>query len=136
MSHHSDKTKLTIMVVDDDSDVLHVTKRGIESMGYKVHAFGNPVKALQHLESDCSDCELLVTDIRMPLMNGFQLVRRLREVRPDMKVVMMTAFEMNQSEFETVFPSMRVARVVRKPFSSSKLIEIIKAIYSEQDQST
>ena len=116
------------MVVDDDMDILQVIKTGLERSGFEVHGFGDPVLALQHLENRCKDCEVLVTDVRMPNMNGFQLVRRAREIRPDLKTIMMTAFEMNKPEFETVFPSMQVVDVIRKPFLPSKLVEIIRKI--------
>ena len=124
-----------IMVVDDDQDNLNIAKSILEHSGHEVHGFSDPVLALEHLENSCEDCELLVTDVRMPHMNGFQLVRRVRESRPDIKVVMMTAFEMNKPEFEAVFPSMQLENVIRKPFVPSKLAEMIKEICrSEQSK--
>jgi DNA-binding NtrC family response regulator len=116
------------MVVDDDIDIMQLIKTGLERLRFEIHGFSDPVLVLQHLENGCNDCEVLVTDVRMPNMNGFQLVRRAREIRPDLKTVMMTAFEMNKPEFETVFPSMQVQDVIRKPSLPSKLIEIIRKI--------
>ena len=72
----------------------------------------------------------MVTDIRMPQMSGFQLVRRVNAIRPDMKIVMMTAFEVNMSEFQSMFPNSPVDRVLRKPFVPSKLAEVINELYS------
>ena len=120
------------MLVDDDLDILSVIKRGLENDGYGVHSFHDPVLALSHVEQDCKDCELLITDVRMPHMNGFQLVRRVRELKPKIKVVMMTAFDMNMSEFESVFPSMNLDGVLEKPFLPSKLVETIKEIYATE----
>ena len=117
------------MICDDDKDILTTLARGLQQSGFEVHSFSDPVVALQHVEDGCKDCDVLITDVRMPNMNGFQLVRRVLELRPDLKVVMMTAFEVNKPEFETVFPSMKVEDVIRKPFVPSKLVEIIKEIY-------
>jgi DNA-binding NtrC family response regulator len=113
------------MVCDDDKDILITLSRGLERSDFEIHGFSDPVMALQHVEDGCEECEVLVTDVRMPNMNGFQLVRRIREIRPEMKVVMMTAFEGNKTELETVFPSMNVDYVIRKPFAPSKLVDVI-----------
>ena len=114
------------MVCDDDKDIVTTLTMGLKRPGFEVHGFNDPALALQHIEDGCEGCHVMVTDFRMPNMNGFQLVRRVREVRPDLKVVMMTAFEVSKPEFETVFPSMMAEGVLRKPFSISRLIEIIK----------
>lgn len=92
------------MVVDDDRDIVMVTSKGLEHAGYQVHGFSDPVRALQHVESGCDKCTVIVSDIKMPEMTGFQLVRRVKDLRPDIKVVLMTAFDVNKAEFEAVFP--------------------------------
>lgn len=114
--------KPSIMVVDDDKDDLEVTVRGLVRAGYKVHKFSDPLMALEHIEHDgCKDCNLLLSDVHMPSMNGFQLVRRIKELRPSMKIVLMTGFEMHKHEFGTVFPSTHVDRLIRKPFDLTEL---------------
>ena len=65
-------------------------------------------------------------------MTGFQLIRRVKDLKPDMKVVLMTAFEVNMKEFESVFTSTTVDNVIRKPFPPSKLAEILKSIYQSE----
>jgi len=61
-------------------------------------------------------------------MNGFQLVRRVKDLRPNMKIIMMTAFEVNMREFNTVFPSTHIKNIIRKPFNISSLVEMVGAI--------
>jgi len=119
------------MVVDDDSDVLAVTRRSLELSGFNVHAFSDAIAALSHVEKNCKECTMLVSDIRMPQMNGFQLVRRIKELRPDMKIILMTAFEINKSELESVLPSTPVNDLIKKPFSPSHLAMIMKQIYEK-----
>ena len=115
-----------ILVVDDDKDIVRVIQLGLENAGFRVHAFTDPILALQHVEQGCKQCEILVSDIRMPEMNGFQLVKRIRQIRPDMKLVMMTAFEVNRKEFESIFPSTRIDNLIRKPFPPSKLVSMVE----------
>jgi YesN/AraC family two-component response regulator len=89
--------------------------------------------ALQHIEQGCNECQVLISDVRMPKMNGFQLVKRIRQLRPEMKLVMMTAFEINKSEFESVFPSTHIDNVLRKPFTNSKLVAVVGKVSSDSE---
>jgi CheY-like chemotaxis protein len=124
--------KPVILVVDDDADILAVIKMGLQLAGYAVHGFTDPIEALTHIERGCKDCELLVSDVRMPKMTGFEIIKRVKELRPEMKIVLMTAFEVNLTELQDVLPSMSVDSVIRKPFVPSKLIETIKPIFPHQ----
>lgn len=117
-----------IMVVDDDKDITKVIELGLKRAGFQVHAFTDPVLALEHIERGCDDCEILISDVKMPRLNGFQLAKRVRQIRPEIKLVMMTAFEVNKSEFESVFPSTKIDSVLRKPFTPSKLLAIVERI--------
>ena len=60
-----------ILVVDDESDILHIIKTVLEKEGLNVLAFTSPKAALEHLGQDCKDCSLVLSDIRMPEMNGY-----------------------------------------------------------------
>lgn len=121
----------TVMVVDDDRDILTVASKGLENAGFRVHGFSDPITALQHVEGGCQRCEVVVSDVKMPGMSGFQLVRRVKDLRPDIKIIMMTAFDVNKSEFESMFPSTRVDRIMQKPFAISELAETVKDIFRE-----
>ncbi|MGH9876865.1 MAG: response regulator [Nitrososphaerales archaeon] len=121
------KKATTIMLVDDEVDVLAVTKRMLENGGYAVHSFDNPEAALHHVRNEgCRACILVVSDIRMPGMSGFDLVRRIKEVLPDLKVILTSSFVIHTDEFRKVMPSLHVDDFVRKPFTSSELLEAIK----------
>ena len=62
----------------------------------------------------------------MPGMNGFEFLRKVKEIRPDIKVFLMTAFEINNLEFSNVIPSIKVDEFVPKPITMEKLGIIIK----------
>lgn len=128
--------KTTILIVDDDIDILTVTGRSLEHAGFKVHAFVDPLTALHHVRNDCKYCQVLVSDIRMPGLTGFQLVRKVKDLRPEMKVIMMTMFEVNKPEFEAVFPSTPIDAVIRKPFTPSQLVEKIRGFLDAMAQGT
>ena len=67
----------------------------------------------------------------MPALTGFQLVRKVKELRPEMKVIMMTMFEVNKRELEAVFPSTPLDAVIRKPFVPSQIIEEIRRFFPQ-----
>jgi DNA-binding NtrC family response regulator len=115
------------MVIDDESDLLGVTTKMLEKNGYSVHAFESPIKAIEHVKNGgCKDCTIVLSDIRMPSISGFEVVRQLKEVRPEMGVILMTAFKINKSEVQMVLPSTKVDSFLNKPFRSADLIEAIK----------
>src|SRR5688500_12460891 len=128
--------KTTILIVDDDIDTVTVTSRSLEHAGFKVHAFEDPFIALRHIQNDCKYCQVLVSDVRMPALTGFQLVRKVKDLRPEMKVIMMTMFEVNKPEFEAVFPSTPIDGVIRKPFTPSQLVEKINGFFATMAQGT
>ena len=86
--------------------------------------------AIEHVENGCHECGLAICDVSMPNMTGFQLARRIRDLRSDIRIIFMTAFEVNKNEFSRVFPPTEIENVIRKPFTPSKLAMIVKDIYA------
>jgi YesN/AraC family two-component response regulator len=103
-----------------------VIRRGLGTCKASKFMLLYPLVALHHVESDCKYCQVLMSDIRMPALTGFQLVRKVKDLRPETKVIMMTMFEVSKPEFDAVFPSTPIDAVIRKPFVPSQLIEKIR----------
>src|SRR5712692_567132 len=102
-----------ILIVDDEIDITKSIKKGLEQNGFEVGAYNDPLKALSEFKPDIYD--LLLLDIRMPNMNGFELYRELKKKDSAAKVCFITAFEVYQHEFQKVFPSSDVKCFIRKP---------------------
>ena len=119
-----------IMVVDDERDILSIVKRGLESKNrFRVEIFIDAESALASLKENSNDYyDLVLTDIRMPKINGFELYRRIKESNPSMKIVFITAFEINKEEFSKVIPSLDVIDFISKPVSMSTLISKLNSI--------
>ena len=117
------------MLVDDEKDLLALTRRILEKEGRKVYAFTNPIKALSHVDG-CKDCYLVISGTRMPGMSGFEFARRVKDMRPEMKVILMTAFKINKEEAKIVLPSVPVDAFIDKPFTSTELIQAVKQFCS------
>lgn len=100
---------------------------------FMVETFTNGWNALEALDNHPHDYyDLVLTDIRMPRMNGFELYRKIKEKIPSMKIVFITAFEINKEEFTKVLPSIDVKDFIIKPISMTnlrnKLNEVLKGI--------
>jgi DNA-binding NtrC family response regulator len=114
-----------LLIVDDDSDIVQVLKMGLVKNGFSVEAFTNPQEALQSFKSDAESYCLVLSDMRMPALSGIQLSKKVKEVNPNVKVVLMTAFEIKNSEFSKVFPSTQVDGFVQKPIGIKDLTDKI-----------
>jgi len=70
----------------------------------------------------------VLTDVRMPGMSGFELSRQLRSISPDVKIILMTSFEITFDELHKVMPSLQIDGLIEKPVKVEKLRMIIKAM--------
>jgi DNA-binding NtrC family response regulator len=121
----NNKPLAKLLIVDDDSDIVQVLKMGLLQNGFSVEAFTNPQEALQSFKSDAESYCLVLSDIRMPGISGIQLSKKIKEVNPNVKVVLMTAFEIRDNEFSKVFPSTQVDGFVQKPIGIKDLTDKI-----------
>jgi CheY-like chemotaxis protein len=76
---------------------------------------------------------VVLSDIRMPGMSGFEFCRKVKQLRPEAPVILMTAFEINQSEFSKVLPHTAADAFIRKPISLKQLKASINEITSRAD---
>ncbi len=122
--------------MDDDSDILQVLKMSLIKNGFLADAFTTPEEALHRFISNKGDYCLVLSDVRMPGMSGIQLAKKVNEVNPNVKVVLMTAFEIKDNEFSKVFPSTHVDGFVQKPFGIRELTDKILSIIGETKRRT
>ena len=123
-----------IMIVDDEADILSVIKRGLEAKKeLEVEVFSSAEEALKDFEAHPHNYyDLIITDIRMPNMNGFELYRRIRELDPSVRIAFITAFEINKEEFSKVIPSVEVTDFISKPVSIAILREKIRVMLPDR----
>lgn len=115
-----------ILIVDDEKDITDTFKITLEQQqeGFEVITYNDPDLALSQFKENWFD--LILLDIRMPKMTGFELYRRLNEIDSKPKVCFITAFDIYYDEFKKVFPSLEVKCFLRKPISTSDLVEQVK----------
>jgi two-component system, OmpR family, response regulator ChvI len=118
----SKKRPYRILVVDDNNDILISTKKGLEDNGFLVDAFSNPFEVLSSFKPGVYD--LLLIDIRMPQMNGFELYHKIRNITTDTKIkaCFITAYDLYYEPLKKEFPGLNVGCFIRKPFELKDLV--------------
>jgi DNA-binding response OmpR family regulator len=91
-----------IAIVDDEPDITNVLKKGLERRGFAVDTFNDPHAALASFQPKYYD--LMIIDIRMPIINGFDLYRQVKKRDTSVKVCFLTASQIYYEEFRRCFP--------------------------------
>jgi DNA-binding response OmpR family regulator len=125
--------KNRILIVDDEPDIAQVLKMGLEKNGFAVDTYNNPLDAISNFKADSYD--LLLLDVKMPKMNGFELYDKLRQIDEKAKICFITAYELYYDEFKRMFPKIKVECFIRKPVSINNLARLIKDELQQQDGS-
>ncbi|HEX6029050.1 MAG TPA: response regulator [Nitrososphaeraceae archaeon] len=114
------------MIVDDEIDIATFMKLSLQKCGYNVDSFIDPFLALEHFQLNSEDYTIVLSDIRMPGINGFEFVQKIREVKPKIKVLLLTAFDINTSVFSEELLATKVNGFIQKPISLKILNSEIK----------
>ncbi|HEX2471723.1 MAG TPA: response regulator [Nitrososphaera sp.] len=114
----------SILVVDDELDIVLIFKQALSRQGYTVFGFTDPLLALEHFKVNSADYGLVITDVRMPQMSGFELAANIKVIKPDAKVVFMSAFEVSDLEFS--MPGVKINDFLRKPVDVKTLVRRVK----------
>ncbi len=121
----SEKSK--ILVVDDEDALRTVLSIGLTSEGYNVSTASDGDEAISGLQKETFD--LVVLDIKMPRMNGFEVLKFVKEKHPETKVVMLAGF----ADFGNVIDVKKLGAedFVAKPFDLANLVTTIERVLSE-----
>lgn len=114
----------TILVVDDEPGVVQLVSRMLQRAGYSVVPAVGPQEALQAFTHSPDAISLVLTDIRMPEINGLELIARLRRIRPQLPYILMTGFP-NDILMENL-PRVEGLTLLRKPFTLDALLTLIR----------
>lgn len=117
--------KANILVVDDEPVVLKSCERILSPEGFNVLTAERANDAIDILKRDSID--LVITDLKMPEMDGVEFIRHIREIKPDIGVVVITGYPSQESLKETL--SLKILDYLPKPFSPALLLDVtIRAI--------
>jgi DNA-binding response OmpR family regulator len=116
-----------IMAVDDEGDIIRVFKSGLEKAGFAVDVYDDPEEALRAFKPGTYD--MLLLDIRMPGMSGFELYEKLKKRDESIRVCFLSAFETYDKKIASAFPDLdEVKCFLKKPIAMEDLVKRISAV--------
>jgi response regulator RpfG family c-di-GMP phosphodiesterase len=126
-------SKQPILVVDDEFDIVNTIRLWLDSHNFDVCGYTDPLLALEHFKDNYNEIDLVLSDIRMPQMNGYELANRIKALQPRVKVILMSAFEIREVEFLKMLHSVKIDSLISKPVSMKNLTEKIQNVFNISD---
>ena len=123
-SSRSNESPTRILVIDDDEDILNLFGDFLKKEGYGVTSFLDPLKALEEIHRRPQRYSIIITDVRMPGISGIELIRRIRKINHDIKVIIISAFELNGEDLRNI----RYDNFMEKPVHMQYLAQTIEKI--------
>ncbi len=116
-----------ILIVDDDPDITLTFKSALERENdkFEIHTFNDPLLVLSQFKPSFYD--LLLVDINMPNMNGFELSTEILKVDINVKICFMSAGEVNHEAVREIYPTISIGCFIKKPVTIGYLLKRIKA---------
>lgn len=130
----------TILVVDDDLDMLNLYRFFLANAGFNIHTLSNPIAALEMI--NYNNYDLIITDILMPEINGIELTKSVHQINPTQKILVCS--EGGTTDAKDIVASIVLDKAMqfgaiealRKPFTKTELIAKVTSILAgaSQDQ--
>jgi two-component system, OmpR family, response regulator len=122
---------LNILLVDDEKDTLRLVQKYFEKKGAHVSAYSNPLLALQDFIKNNNDnanyYDLIISDIRIPQMNGIELASIIRKMNKDIPIILMTAYDVIDID-RSILKFLNIEDIITKPIKLKDLIEKINTV--------
>ena len=122
-----------ILIVDDHPDIILTFKRGLEAENeyssgkifFQVYAYDDPLLALSEFKPNFYD--LLLVDVNMPKVNGFEFSEKILKLDVNVRVCYISAGEMNVEGLREQYPSLSIGCFIKKPVTIDQLVRRVKA---------
>jgi len=116
-----------ILIVDDEEDIAELLQSTLKRIGYRVTAYNDPSKALHEFRAGQYDLALI--DIRMPGMNGYELLKQIKMLDKKVKCCFLTAFEIQTDDFtQHDIPAKSVDCFIKKPVHLAEFTKKVTAV--------
>ena len=114
-----------ILLVDDEFDIVTVFTQALKEQGFPVVGFTEPLLALNDFHMNSERYGLVISDLRMPVMNGYQFIKKVKEIKPRVKIFFISAFEIDDIEFRRELPFVKVDEFIKKPILLEDFISTV-----------
>jgi len=111
-----------IGVIDDEWDILQLYRDALLASGFSVYAFTNPLIALEHFKANSNSYVVIISDLRMPGLDGIGLIKKVKEINPNIRTFLITAFEVKDSVFHEYKKGNLIDYILQKPITMKNLV--------------
>lgn len=112
-----------VSIVDDELDIALLFCDALRTINrIQVFRFTNPILALEHLKINAKDYMLIISDLRMPIINGLQLLKTVKDLNPLIRTILMTAFQIDDSLFQEYTTKRIINGFLQKPVDLKQLL--------------
>ncbi len=120
------------MIIDDEKDLLFVYRSGLEIDGIEITTFDDPILALEEFTKNSEKYCLVITDMRMPGISGYEIVNKFKDINPKIIIIIISAYNITENEIiQNLNPNIKIDRLIRKPVTLENLRGIIEDILEE-----
>jgi DNA-binding NtrC family response regulator len=120
----SNKSSRLVAIVDDELDITVLFRDALQGIrGISIFTFTNPIMALEHFKYNRKDYQLIVCDLRMPGINGIKLIKKIKELNPLVRTILMTAFEFDDELFQKYAEKQIINGFLQKPIILKDLVK-------------
>jgi response regulator RpfG family c-di-GMP phosphodiesterase len=130
-----DNTRI-VSIVDDDPDIILLFHDALKTIrGITIFTFTNPTIALEHFTANKHLYALVITDLRMPVMDGIQLISKIKDMNKSVRTVLMTAFDLDDKLFKGYNKKEIINGFAQKPISLKNFVqEVTEQLHSYEMQ--
>jgi DNA-binding response OmpR family regulator len=122
------KNNKRVILVDDEQDILFTYRAFLKDYNYEITSFTDPLKALNYIRNNNNFNDLLVIlDIRMKNLNGFQLHQQIKSIDPTIKILFVTALDI-LDELSSIVPGISKDQIMRKPVDKKIFTNTVKKL--------
>jgi len=118
--------KRLVAIVDDEKDITVLFRDALQRIkGISIFAFTNPLMALEHFTINKEQYVLVISDLRMPSLNGLELVKKIKDLNPLSRTILMTAFEIDDKLFQEYSKKEIINAFLQKPIRLDDLFVVV-----------
>jgi two-component system, OmpR family, response regulator ChvI len=118
------KTKSKILIVDDEPDITESFGLALEDSGFKDDKYYDPAVALASFKPNVYG--LLILDVKMPKIDGFELYDKIKKIDNKVKVFFISAFDIDRAEISKKYPGLKIENFLPKPIQIPELIRRVE----------
>jgi DNA-binding response OmpR family regulator len=123
-----ERSKRAVLLVDDDAGAAKVVSWILSQNNCRVAYFQDPRKALKAFKRNVDRFQVVIVDIHMPAMTGFEFARHIRKLCSETRIILLTDFKISKSEFLRVFPSSKINEIIAKPTEPRELMQAVTGV--------